>query len=357
KLLEHIDNCLLCRCCERVCPAEVPYGKLIDDFRSRLLHRKRSSFQVRLLKNLAVDKRLNRTAQQAMRIYRHSGLQSLARKTGLARLARINRIDRLLPDSDNSDGSSFRDYYPAPAARGRVGLFKGCLGEMLDPVTVRSAVEVLNRCGYDVAIPTEQTCCGALHLHEGDIPAARALAEKNIRAFSDSETPLDAVLTLASGCGGALKEYPALASGSAGFSGKITDISEFLSTSPGLDEVEPLPLNARVGLHTPCTLRNVMREEQGALRLIRRIPGCRTVPFPESLGCCGSAGSYMLEHPEMAQSLLGDYLKFIGENPVDFLASSNIGCMLHLRAGLRAEGSALEVVHPVVLLARQLRAV
>jgi glycolate oxidase iron-sulfur subunit len=36
------------------------------------------------------------------------------------------------------------------------------------------------------------------------------------------------------------------------------------------------------------------------------------------------------------------------------LLSSNIGCALHLNAGLKERGSTIEVLHPVVLLERQL---
>src|SRR5215475_8968771 len=38
-LSRHLDQCLACRACEAVCPAEVPYGKLIDAGRAELRRR------------------------------------------------------------------------------------------------------------------------------------------------------------------------------------------------------------------------------------------------------------------------------------------------------------------------------
>jgi len=77
--------------------------------------------------------------------------------------------------------------------------------------------------------------------------------------------------------------------------------------------------------------------------------------LPETAPCCGSAGSYMLKHPKMAQALLADLLEAALETQPDYLVSSNIGCVLHIAAGLRDRGIRMEVIHPIVLIARQLR--
>ena len=98
-----------------------------------------------------------------------------------------------------------------------------------------------------------------------------------------------------------------------------------------------------------------MREEKGALKLLQQLLGINITALPETLQCCGSAGSYMLKHPKIAQALLGDLLDAALELQSGYLLSSNIGCALHIAAGLRARGIEIEVIHPIVLIARQLK--
>ena len=69
KLIEHIDNCLLCRSCERVCPAVVPYSRLIDNFRGQLYTESDSSLALALLKKVSHNKTINRLAQSGLRLY------------------------------------------------------------------------------------------------------------------------------------------------------------------------------------------------------------------------------------------------------------------------------------------------
>jgi glycolate oxidase iron-sulfur subunit len=92
----------------------------------------------------------------------------------------------------------------------------------------------------------------------------------------------------------------------------------------------------------------------GALRLLQQIPGINIVVLPETVQCCGSAGSYMLKYPKMAQALLDELLTEVMETQPDYLVNSNIGCLLHMGAGLRSRGIRMETIHPIVLFARQL---
>ncbi|EGW22924.1 (Fe-S)-binding protein [Methylobacter tundripaludum] len=347
KLVEHIDNCLLCRSCERVCPAVVPYGRLINDFREQIKGERDTTLSVSLLKRVSHNKTAGRLAQSGLKFYQTTALQKTARFLRLPELLRLDKIDRLLPDYH--DSTPLAPHYPTTAeVRGNVGLFIGCMGSLLDHETVNAAIKVLTAAGFNVSIPEQQTCCGALDLHDGDNETSGQLAATNCSAFADKN--LDAIITIASGCGSQMQEYQ-----QAEFAGKVVDISQFLIKS-GCDLSEQLqPLAASVCLHTPCSLKNVMREEQGAVKLLQQIPEIKMTPLPASIQCCGSAGSYMLDHPQMAQALLSDLLGVALKDQPEYLVSSNIGCALHISAGLRERGIALEVLHPVTLIARQLK--
>ncbi|MDO9049704.1 MAG: (Fe-S)-binding protein [Methylobacter sp.] len=347
KLVEHIDNCLLCRSCERVCPAVVPYGRLINDFREQIKGERGATLAVSLLKRVSHNKTAGRLAQSGLKFYQTTALQKTARFLRLPELLRLDKIDRLLPGYHEPTPLASR--YPATAeAKGNVGLFVGCMGSLLDHETVNAAIKVLTAAGFNVSIPEQQTCCGALDLHDGDNEMSGQLAAINCSAFADKG--LDAIVTIASGCGSQMQEYQ-----QAEFAGKVVDISQFLSKS-GCDLSDRLmPLAASVCLHTPCSLKNVMREEQGALKLLQQIPDIKIAALPAAIQCCGSAGSYMLSHPQMAQALLSDLLGAALEHPPEYLVSSNIGCALHISAGLRERGVTLEVLHPITLIARQLK--
>jgi glycolate oxidase iron-sulfur subunit len=347
KLVGHIDNCLLCRSCERVCPAAVPYGRLIDNFRNELYQESSPTLALWIMKKIAHQKKIKQLAQKGLKLYQTSRLQKTAQLFNIPKLFRLDRVDRLLLNY-RAPTPITKNYYPALAQhQGDVGFFIGCMGELLDHETVNAAIKVLTTIGFNVHIPQQQTCCGALDSHDGDKATAEALAEINCKAFSDST--LEAIITIASGCGSQLKDYQ-----NTPFAKKIIDISQFLMTSGVNLSTHLKPLTASVCVHTPCSLKNVMRTEQGAIKLLQQIPEINLTVLPDNLQCCGSAGSYMLEHPQMAEALLSDLLEVAVAKTPDYLATSNIGCSLHIAAGLRERGINLEVIHPVVLIARQM---
>ena len=175
----------------------------------------------------------------------------------------------------------------------------------------------------------------------------------NLEAFGD-ET--ETVLTTASGCGAVLREYRMYLSDSvaASFGGRVMDISEFLARADWSRlTLQPLPV--RIAVHDPCTLANVLRQEKAPYALLSMIPQAEIVPLPENSLCCGGAGTYPLTQPEMAARLRADKLRHIKSTMPAILATSNIGCALHLAAGLRETGVDIEVVHPVVLLEKQIQ--
>lgn len=355
-LRRHLDSCLTCRACERICPSGVPYGRIIDGAHALLRQQKpaRGWMLEQLLETTASPKRL-RLGAKMLQIARLSGTQKLVQR-GLQSFSPDAALWKEFMPAELPEIRHWQASYPAVGPmHGKVALFTGCIANIVDQQTLRDAVTLLTRCGYEVDVPSAQVCCGALHHHAGDLTRAQRLAAQNLSAFDISD--VDAIIFTASGCGAHLTEYGE--HGDAGtraaeFSGRCREISQFLLECGGLERLAFKPLSGRVAVHEPCTQRNVLKQCATPYRLLEHIPQIDLRPLPGNQFCCGAAGSYMLEHPEMARSLREDKLKAISKIGTQILASSNIGCILHIAAGLRQQGQSVEVMHPVSVLARQL---
>jgi len=347
-LLTHLDRCLACRACERMCPSKVEYGKLIDATRSRL-HREQPKTLKVLLENVADISKLQRSAS-AMRTYQRSGLQWLARKSGVLKGLELDALETLLPAIP--DAVRLHEHYPAEGTkRGEIGLFIGCIGSIMEGAIHLAAIRLLNRLGYGVYVPANQGCCGSLHQHSGESHRAEQLARHNIAALDG--LPLDAIISTASGCAAELFEYESLY-GKA-LPAPLYEICDFLhqhwpENGPALS---PQPIRAAV--HLPCTQRNVLRRPNAVEQLLQHIPSLELEPLTGNDQCCGAAGSYMLTQPAIANELRTVKLDALQRQHPELLVSNNIGCALHIAGGMQAQGMAIEVIHPIVLLARSLR--
>ncbi len=332
-LIGHLDNCLACRRCERVCPSQVPYGRLIDAARERLFADRKPRL-TDVIRNPAVLRAGFRVARTIPAV--------LSRPFGT--LHRMHEIARALPATAAAPTPG--DYAPDTGqTRGHVGLFPGCIGNVQQSGGLAAALRLLLHAGYRVSVPKAAVCCGALAQHAGDAAGARRLATINRAAFGQE---LDAVVSLASGCGIHLDAYrPPLAA-------QHLDISRFLLEHAGLqpDDFAPLPVSA--GLHTACSVENVYQGAQWARALLDLIPELRMTAVGESGQCCGAAGDYMLRRPQTAANLRAPVIEQTMSAGHALLVTSNVGCAMHLAAGLRERDAQVEVLHPVELLARQL---
>ncbi|MCH8958080.1 MAG: (Fe-S)-binding protein [Proteobacteria bacterium] len=351
-MIRHLDGCLGCRACEIVCPAEVPYGRLLDTARGLLRgQRVKPGLGWRFFA-LAVQSRwlvrLGAVFMQLLgRLRRASGV-SFKRRGGLSRLL------RLIPDQVSI--SRLARFHPAndPAEkRGMVELFTGCLGEALEQDTLRATIRVLNRLGFDVRVPGEQGCCGAVHQHAGYPQKAAQLATINIGAFAGD----GAVIVVSTGCLVSLCEYAdffqdeAERNDARQFAVRCTDINEFLVEQlqpPAADQakVARSDVTGAVALHTPCSRKVIPGNSQAARVLLAQHGNidCLTLGNGQ---CCGAAGAYLLDQPKSSQALAERY--DIGVAPL--LLTSNIGCRLQLEALCRQRGVAAKVAHPVSVLA------
>ena len=333
-LTSHLDSCLSCRACETVCPAKVPYGRVLDGARAALATPQRTR-STRLI-SAALDSSALRTVLRLL-LWLVSWLPTPA------------WLERQLPAAFSARPVPRRLRSVAAPARGAVALFTGCVSDIAERGVLADALQLFKAAGVAAAIPPGQVCCGALHQHGGLPEQAAQRAAGNAVAFADAST----VLPLASGCGAALRDLGQHSrSDHAPLGPKVQDLCATLADA--LDAQPPAfkPLKLRVGLHVACTQAHVFGQRQAIRRLLERIPGIELLELAPESGCCGAAGTAFISQPAQAAALLAP--KLDAAAAVDVIVSANIGCSLHFLAGLRQRGVKLEVLHPVSLLARAL---
>lgn len=317
----HLEGCLSCRACEAVCPASVPYGRLIDDARAFLPVRGRERYISRVIRRLV---RHPRTLFLFLRLARpFAALPLPLPGRGLLHAARTGRV------------RAPRE--PSVGAAPRLQLFLGCLARAMDTDTLNAGLRLLSRAGYRVDVPRGQGCCGALAQHAGERNEATALARRNETAFAGAAP----IIHTASGCGAQLLEYGPLLGDGGTFSKRVRGIEDWLADA--LENGHLAPSNAAppvcVGLHTPCTQRNILRDDSPR-RCLETLPHVDVTSLPAA--CCGAAGSHCLDRPAAAAELRKPHLDVIHAREVDVVVTTNIGCRLHLADGL---GSDIPVMH------------
>ena len=206
--------------------------------------------------------------------------------------------------------------------------------------------QVLEACGHTVVEVADQGCCGALHAHAGAREDARAMALRNIAAFAAADA--DLIVVNSAGCGALLREYGHLVDDARAvtMANKVRDITEILAQST-LPAMRPMDLD--VAYDPPCHLQHAQRVHDAPLAVLRAVPGVRVRMLPGADRCCGAAGLYGVLHPELSHQILREKLTTIRDalpRP-DVLVTGNPGCLMQFRAGLRAEGIDIRVVHPV----------
>jgi glycolate oxidase iron-sulfur subunit len=227
-----------------------------------------------------------------------SGLQWLARKSGILRLLRLQEMESLLPAIPHSFLIPANQYYEPPATLPSnstpVALFAGCIMSTAFAGTDRATIRVLLAHGCSVIVPASQGCCGALTIHAGDMDEARIMARQNIDAFERSGAGY--IIVNAAGCGAALKEYahlfhedPHYAERAEHFSAQVRDITEFLADRPVTPPQQPLAL--KVTYQEACHLVHAQRISQQPRKLLRSIPGIELIEMQESALCCGTQAS------------------------------------------------------------------
>ncbi len=350
EVARHIDRCLSCLSCMTTCPSGVNYMHLVDHARAYIQRTFRRPWHDRLLRAVLArvlpNPILFRTALLAARAGKPiAGVIRSAHPLGQRLRAMLKLAPAKLPSTDAFVGT----HAAQGIRRARVVLLTGCAQVVLAPEINAATIRLLTRLGVEVVVPRNDGCCGALTHHMGYHEQAMASARTNLKAWGEEIAAggLDAIVINASGCGTTVKDYGFMfrtepeREQAEQISALTQDISEFL-TRIGYQPTRPAP-GLTVAYHSACSLQHgqgITAEPKALLRAA----GFAMVEPHEPHICCGSAGTYNMLQPEIADRLRTRKIGNLQATGADLVAAGNIGCITQL------SDAGLPVIHTVQLL-------
>ena len=188
----------------------------------------------------------------------------------------------------------------------KVALFVTCLVDLFRPSVGFAAIKLLEDAGCSVEVPPLQVCCGQPAYNTGDRQTTRDIARQVIDAFEGFE----AIVVPSGSCGGMLSHHypglfdddPGLKTRAQDLAGRTYELMSFLVDVLGLKG-----LKARyeevVTYHDSCHLGRGCGVYEEPRSILNAIPGVELVTPHESEVCCGSAGTYNIDQPEIAAGL------------------------------------------------------
>ncbi len=360
QFMDPVFACLDCRACTTACPADVDVGGLIEEARGQVrqampLTGWKGAVNKLFLKGLFPHQKRLQTVGGLLKFYQKSGLQKVARKTGVMNIMpkHLVEMEAIMPAVNTPVRKVYKDQDVIKAkgeSKAEVAFMTGCIMDVMFSDINHATINVLTRNGNDVRIPKKQTCCGALHVHAGDRDTGRKLAKQNIEAFEESGK----IVINSAGCGCMLKEYkelfkedPEWYGRAEAFSEKVEDISKYLYDTGY--EVPKAEIKTKITYHDACHLAHGQGIREQPRDILLNIPGVEMVHMPNSDRCCGSAGIYNITNPEMAGEVLENKMANVPDD-VEMISMGNPGCMLQMAMGVKKYGRSQKIVHTVQLL-------
>jgi len=302
-------ECVGCLACETACPANVPYGEILEQVRHQQVATSRAKvpFGLRFAATLIKHPRWFQLATLPLR-----GLRSL----GWLR-------HRYLFAGQPAVWESTADYAKRLMARQRptgprVALLTGCLMEAVFREINFATVRVLIENNVQVVVPEKQGCCGAFQEHLG-LDGIESLRTQNRHAFGQQK--VDAVVSNSSGCGLALAK-------TLGSQVPVRDVLGFLGDLDLVRRTRAAKA-ARVYVDLPCHLIHGQKQP-GIPQNVLDATGYTWELAPLARDCCGSGGTYNLQQPENSREILARKAAFLNAAQGDpvILATSNHVCLM-----------------------------
>lgn len=238
---------------------------------------------------------------------------------------------------------------------GQIALFIPCFVDQLTPQVGLDTARVLERSGYQVYFPADQTCCGQPAFNAGHWDDARPLAERFVRIFANAES----VVCPSGSCTTMVRKfYPELLAESPllqdalSLSARVYELSEFLVKVAKVTDLGAA-FPHRVTFHDSCHALRELGIRNEPRELLRNVRGLELVEMPASEECCGFGGMFAVKFGAVSAAMGDMKAENVAASGAEYVSSIDGSCLMHIEGVLRKRKDAARTIHLASILAQE----
>lgn len=230
-----------------------------------------------------------------------------------------------------------------------VQLFVTCLVDQFFPDVGWSTVEVLERLGCTVAVPTQQTCCGQPAFNGGFWDDASKMGKYTLDVLSQTNGPI----VIPSGSCAAMivhhyvelfEKDPVYGPKAQEVASRTYELTQYLVDVLGVTDVKA-KCSACVTYHSSCHgLRGLGIEAQPA-QLLENVDNLEVRALQDTRSCCGFGGLFAVKMSEISGAIMQEKLDNIKASGADVVIGTDVSCLMHIGGGLRKQGIDVKTKH------------
>ena len=236
----------------------------------------------------------------------------------------------------------------------RVSLFVTCMVDQLFPQVGMAMVEVLERLGYQVDFPENQTCCGQPAFNSGYHDEARTVARHFLKTFEHSER----IIVPSGSCTSMIvhhfaeifRDDPAELARVHDMEKRVWEFSTFLTEVARVDDVGAR-FNGVVTFHDGCHALRELGVKQAPRRLLANVRGLELREMVPAEECCGFGGTFSVKFAELSCAMTRTKIDAINRTGADTVVSLDPSCLMQIQGVLSRSGSNLRTMHLAEILA------
>lgn len=228
-------------------------------------------------------------------------------------------------------------------------LFITCIIDTLYPEIGEAVVNVLERAGVEVNVPTGQTCCGQPSYNAGLREQARKTAIHMIQTFETTPGP---VVIPSGSCAVMIRHnYPDLFANdpdwlprAQALATRTYELTEFLVDVLGITDLGA-SFPGSITYHPSCHLLRGLGVNRQPRQLLGAVRQAHITELPNREECCGFGGVFSVEHPEISAAMLDRKIGNIEATQAPVVVACDAGCITHINGGLHRQGKTQRAMH------------
>src|SRR5450755_666555 len=236
----------------------------------------------------------------------------------------------------------------------RVSIFVTCIVDQLFPTVGLAMADVLERLGYRVDFPEDQTCCGQPAFNTGYRQEACQVARHFLKVFRDAEyvvVPSGSCTSMIAhhfrdlfpGDAEALREAAALTP-------RVWEFSKFVLEVAGVDDVGAR-LEDIVTYHDSCHALREFGIKDGPRRLLSKVRGLELREMDTAEECCGFGGTFSVKLPEISGGMARTKINSIVRTGAKTVVSVDSSCLMQIQGALSRAALPVRTMHLAEVLA------